>query len=273
MAEKFVAFYDSHVPFHSEEYCERLYEIISKVQPQHVICGGDLFDADGASRWTNEEEHDLLEEYEIADDILVNCRKAAPRTAKFIWCLGNHEDNVLQKGRIDKRIRRLCEWNRHMPEAQNWRQISYSRKENHGGYRIGQQVTFIHGHVAPEQADTPSNTLVQQAMLQNNAEPFSVVICGHTHRPTDLRRIRIGKTYLPNWWLVSGCLCQLDPPRDWMARKRWDLWGNGIVIGEVTPTKSSRKNPNWEIQPILFEMGRKLNNPYEKSKSLCSIFN
>ena len=268
MLEKFVAFYDVHAPFHNNEHLERVYEIISKEQPDHVIMGGDLFDADGASRWSNEEAHDLLEEYEIANDILEKCRKAAPRSAKLIWLLGNHEDNVLQKGRIDKRIRRLCEWKRHMPEAKNWRQIPYSRKENAGCYRIGSQVTFIHGHVAPEQDESPSNTLVQQAILQNNFEPCSIVICGHTHRPTDLRRIRIGKTKLPNWWLVSGCLCQLDPPRDWMSRKRWDLWGNGIVRGAVRPTNSSRKKPQWEVEPIIFEMGRQLNTPNLLTKSL-----
>ncbi len=272
MSEKFVALFDQHAPFQNDEYLEKTYEIISKVKPQHVIIGGDLFDADGASKWNNEEAHDLLEEYEIANKILENCHKAAPRGAKLIWLLGNHEDNVLQKGRIDRRLRRLCEWGRHMSEAKNWQQVPYSREENKGCYRIGRQVTFIHGHVAPEHAESPSNSLVEQAIINNNAEPFSLVICGHSHRPTELKRMRIAKTPLPHWWMVSGCLCQLNPPRDWMARKRWDLWGNGIVVGDVIPTHSSRKDKYWEVEPIIFEMGRKLNNLREKGlENMASI--
>ena len=274
MSERFVYFSDSHARFQDPEAMERTYEVISKVQPDELVMGGDLFDADFASRFGNDEPHDAIDEYETAANILRSARKSAKPTTKCTWLLGNHEDNVARKGRLNRNLQRALEWSRHMEgEDKNWHTIPYGTDEERNCYRIGTQITMIHGDIAPANIHAPSSSLVQQCMRMNGNENQSVVISGHTHRPTGLMRVRIGSVELPNWWCVSGCLCQLNPPREWMKRKRYDNWGNGIVIGEFLRTKSPRKSPNWEIEPVIFNMGREKNLIKEPSDSLRALIN
>ena len=169
------AFYlgDVHVPHHDTESLAWAIDLIEKWKPQHLIFGGDLVDANAASRWPNEYKHTLADEYKWGNQILRDLRMAAPKNRRLVWIWGNHEDNIRAPNRVPKDLRKLVEIEKHVPEYQRWAggargsgekrtlHVPYNRHHIKGAYRIG-QVSFIHGHVTAE------GRLVEQATEMAN---------------------------------------------------------------------------------------------------------
>lgn len=248
--ESFVAFYDPHIPHHSPEVIDWWESQIRDVQPDHLICGGDLFEADAASRWDNENDHDLLDEYQQAQAILQRLREAAPERCKAVWVRGNHDENILTEGRIPKPLRRIADWRQHpkeFPEFARWQQIRY-RNDANAAYRIG-QATFVHGYAA--------SVAGLKRQMYHFAHPWGVVISGHTHRPTELIQAEHVSARLPYWRLSAGCgqdYCD-DSKVQYMRRGDRSNWGHSIVVGEAAPLKSPRHGRYWHAENRILRVG------------------
>lgn len=237
------AFYlgDVHVPHHDPESLAWAIGLIEKWKPQHLIFGGDLLDANAASRWPNEYEHTLEDEYKWGNEILRSLRTAAPRSCKLVWIWGNHEDNIRAANRVPKDLRSLVEVGKHVKEYGNWKHIPYTRHHVRGAYRIG-QVSFIHGH------ETAEGRLDEQAIKMGNHEPFSLTVSGHTHRPTiNIKQIMLRKLGLPHWRADAGCHMKWDSAA-YMKRLDMTMWGHACVLVEAMPLKSPRKTREWQAE-------------------------
>lgn len=90
-----VVFSDPHwVPDHSTIGQEALEQVIRRVKPQLIVCGGDAVDGDTASRFDPTRGHHkrftLREELECVKEHLESIQKIAGK-AQLAWTLGNHD--------------------------------------------------------------------------------------------------------------------------------------------------------------------------------------
>ncbi|MDB4507377.1 metallophosphoesterase [bacterium] len=254
---KFLAFSCIHAPLQSEAHIEEIIKVNQDKKPNEVIMLGDLFEASAASKWGKENAADLIVEYERGNDILESIRKVNP-DAKYTFLEGNHDANILAKGRFEADIRNMLDFN--IPQGykqangnfvqvnreflENWnRNTPYVYHRTRGSYRLG-AVCFAHGFEAGTSSDE------MQAIHFNQLWANSLFISGHTHRPTEGVAKRVMKTKgrgLPFWYLNAGCSCDIDK-MDYMDRKQRGLWGNGYVLGSCDLVKSPRLSKTWEAE-------------------------
>lgn len=231
---KFVAFSCTHFPVHSEEFRQWRLAKIREIRPDVVVNMGDWLDADAASRWPNEHDWTLQQEYDLAAKDARETREAAGPDARLVWLLGNHDANLEAPNRIPKKLRELCSWRQHleMHEAlKDWTIIPYTHRSY---WRLG-QVTFQHG------AQTNVNAERDQAILYG--VPRGLYVMGHTHRP-----IPVSRVILPGKVPVFGLhYCNVGCGADWdrmeyISRSNIALWGRGLLVGDCN---TSQRRNNW----------------------------
>lgn len=255
-AKTLLSFSCTHFPLADETALAWVLDQIEDVKPDYIIHLGDLYEADGASRWGSEYGWTLADEYRAADRWLANVRRAAPEATR-IFLPGNHDDNILAEGRIDKSIRGLVGWdvpqydrsgeqvNRELLE--HW--AIGAKYENHparGVWRFG-QVCYTHGY------STSAAGLKKQTI--RFAWEFGLVVSGHTHRPTENVERLWATTTLPlRYWKADvGCLRELSP--EYVRRQDHDLWGHAVNVTHAVPVKSPRRTCEWESEQRVLRLG------------------
>ncbi len=245
----FAAFSCPHCPLQDKKAVDWMLGRIEKEQPDVVVHLGDGHEADSASRWPSEYDWSLEDEFNEHNKFLVSVRKVTPKS-RHVFLPGNHDANLQEIGRIDKRIRSQCNYRdaKNEPElAEHWEHpCEYVYDRRRGVFRIG-PVAFAHGYECGGNGDE------FQAILLG--VPYGLFIAGHTHRPTPtlMRARRTVAVPLPYWYLNAGCLRDLKPT--YMKRKRSHLWGQGLVLGEAMETKSPRMSRAWDARVEIFRMG------------------
>lgn len=251
-AEKFVAFGCPHFPLQDDVAIAWLIDTIVREKPSVIAHLGDGIEANAASQWDDAKELALAlaDEYEAHDAFLAQIRKAAPR-ARLIVRAGNHESNITRAGRLDPRIRSLCDWRspKNQPELKHWSvggEYKYCRTS--GASWITPQVCVSHGY------ETSKSGLDVEAFyfLKNN--PFSLYVSAHTHRPRPVAEI-IWKGDLPmdRWTANVGTLRDMDSATFMDRNRRWG-WGQACVVGEAMPLKSPRMSKEWSAETRVFRM-------------------
>ena len=246
MNKRFIAFSCTHCPEHDPAAIAFLIDKIREYKPDIIVHLGDGIEADSASRWDSETEYVLETEFKTFSAILNQIRLAGDG-AECVFLEGNHDANLLEIGRIDKGFRSLCDWRRisNIPEMEFWQTpTSYDYDYYRGAYRIG-QVTFAHGYTCGASAG--------KFEAMDFCREFGLYIHGHTHRPHEVKQVMMTQTRPINWWYANaGTLGRLNP--GFMTRKRKSLWGQAIVIGEASDTKSPRTKRHWDAHVDIFRM-------------------
>jgi len=250
-SERFLAFYDLHVPEHDPLVVDKIVAAVKEFEPDHIINGGDGIEAIAASRWPHEKDASLSFELSQLADIKKRIRESAPDKCKFHWVRGNHDDNVIAEGRIPKNLRDLYDWDKNhkiFPEFALWKQHAYETRKSVCTYRIG-QVLFMHGFEASEAR--------LNAQMYEYCDPWGLLVSGHTHRPTELIQAEANKVKIPFWRITSGCGQDFRDAEKvtYMRRKSRANWGHGIVCGDVYPTKSPRAGRYWDAWPVIWSTG------------------
>lgn len=241
----FLAFSCPHCPLHDRDTIAKLIGRIEEIQPDVIVHLGDGHEADGASKFDSEYDFDLLDEFEAHNDFLAQIRKVSRKSRK-VFLPGNHDANLQEWNRIDKRLRTLCDYRDHEPELEHWEQpCQYIYDKRRGVFRLG-PVSFGHGYEHGQNGDE------FQALLLG--VPFGLHVTGHTHRPTPMvqRCYRTKAVPLPYWFANPGCLREMKPK--YMERKRSHQWGHGFVTGETPMLKSPRMSRMWEARVEIFKM-------------------
>lgn len=225
-----------HTPFQNEDSVAWALKTLAdlKPRPRRLYMGGDVFDANAASRHPNAHDIELEAEYESGARLLASLREAVPYRCSYRWTLGNHEDNilVLDERRIDKRLHSLVHWNKSpfKDEFMRWRQFPYI-KSAEGCDQLG-QVIFIHGFDCGVTSDDLEALQFAGTILGGRAH--RLVIRGHTHHPVAVTQcLRTRTVPLPFWYANAGTLGPLQPL--YMTRKSAFRWGPAIVFGEADP--------------------------------------
>lgn len=242
-----LAFSCPHCPLQDPDAVGWLLERVKAIQPATIVCLGDLFEADSASRWPSEYKWTLEQEYESANAFLKSIREAAP-DARRVFIEGNHDANINEPNRLPEEVRGLCDYRResNCPELyHHWlKPTRYEFHRNRGVWRLG-QVSFCHGF------DRPDKRL---ATYLNNE--YGLFVFGHTHRPTPpgpAVQVRMTeKMPLRFWYANAGCIRDLNP--NYTKRKDTELWGQGLVWGTAEPVRNSRRKVRWTCTTEVFRM-------------------
>lgn len=213
-----------------------------------MICLGDLLESDAASRFPNEASWTLRDEYESAADYLQQVMEVGGNEAEYVWLHGNHDDNIRAKGRIDPRIRDLCDWDHDRTLGtllKSWKQVPYSARQS---YRLG-PVTFAHG------AQHGVNSDRDQAVLYGTEN--GLYVSGHTHRGRDVQQaLMTSKIPLRYWFANAGCT--VDWKRlSYMDRKSVATWTHGYVYGESNATqhRANFASIQWDARHVVHKRG------------------
>ena len=105
----------THSPLHDQDAIDWAIGIAEDRQPDVLIHLGDFLEADAASRWPSEYDFTLADEFREADRVLSDLRRVTPNS-KHVLLVGNHDANVQEINRIDKKLRGLVDWRRNMQE-------------------------------------------------------------------------------------------------------------------------------------------------------------
>lgn len=242
----FVAYSCVHFPNVHRESERRLFDWIADNRPDVVVMLGDLFDGSAASRWPNEDDWGLHEEYCQAARHLETVRSLCPGS-RHVWLLGNHEQNTLDPNRIPKRLRGLTDFRLgHTPlgdEARHWKILPYSHRQV---YRLG-PVSFQHG------AEHGSRSGLRLAQLY--APENGLLVYGHTHRPVAPVQPDISPGVpLRKWYANAGCMCDWDKMQ-YTYRLNTATWGHGMVVGVANDAqrRTTFATKQWDAETVVWE--------------------
>ena len=248
---RFLAFSCVHAPYTSEAGKSWLLNQIEDWKPTHVVCLGDLFDAEAASVHPGEAEHELADEYAYAATLLHDIRAIVPK-AEHIWMHGNHDDNIIKSDprRVPKALRSVVHWNENRiwgDEFRAWKQYPYIKAAK-GIYTLG-QVIFCHGFDAAGNSDELEGL---QLNYLTGGHPWRLSVRGHTHRPVGVTQAkRSQRVLLPHYYANAGTIGFGDQQPEYMTRKDVSTWGTGVVVGEAKLGRVARMTaPEWEAELV-----------------------
>jgi predicted MPP superfamily phosphohydrolase len=227
------------LPVHDEATRQWRLDQIERFQPDYIINLGDWLDADAATRWPNEHEWTLADEYRLLAKDAREISLRAPQAQK-VWLLGNHDDNLRAPNRIPKKLREVCSWEQN-PDVQaaldGWKTIPYSERHY---FRLG-HVTFRHGCSAAVNCDRNG------AMLHGVVNGLTVG--AHTHRPVQPTQVILpGKLPLPYWYANVGCGADWNK-MEYVTRSNIALWGHAVGLIQVNlKPRSSAVGCQWECE-------------------------
>jgi hypothetical protein len=249
---KAIIFGCTHMPFHDGAAIDWLLSRIAKERPDHVAFIGDALEGNAASRWPDAIELNvsLEAEFTALNTFLADVRKASPKSERR-FLAGNHDNNLLGKGRIDQRVRSLCDWKseKNVPEwkAGQWKITpDYAFCRSRGAGWLGQQICVSHGY------ETTATRMDREALYYTATSPNSLYISAHTHRVEHPKQVAWGDLPMGRWRANVGCLRDLKP--GYMERKATWNWSHGLVFVEFTPLKSPRMHREWEARTEIFKM-------------------
>lgn len=234
---------DPHCPGASAKALTWALGKVSEFKPDYMIVGGDVFEADAASRFQNEQKYDLLAEYEAGAKWLNLVHGATP-DAEHVWLHGNHERNLMAPGRLDSRVRRVAHWNvsEWRESFLRWRQYEYDFSPR-GCLQLG-QVIFYHGFDGSEEY----NAL--RMINATGGHAHRLVVGGHTHRPKPPTQLMRTRTIPMQAWYANGGT--LGPTRpEWTTRQCTHEWAPGVVLLELQMGRSCQPERNWDCEVEL----------------------
>lgn len=213
---------DVHFPHHSESALAILYAITKELQPNLIVCHGDLVDATKLSQKFEQDPQNTTtfqDELKDAGRHLGIMASLAPDSERW-YILGNHED----------RLRRLV-WNlcKTLPEHQLF-QLPTIREAlrwesllglGDSGFELieGKRVLFDklvlkHGDMVRQQSAYTARGELEKYQKSG--------ISGHTHRRGVFEKRDLNGFHA---WFEHGCLCDLDP-----AYVTDPNWQQGFVV-------------------------------------------
>lgn len=234
----FLAFSCIHRPIHDEESVQWLIEQVRERQPSHLICLGDMFDAECLGRWVKSGQIDLQDEYDSAAELLAQLKDASPKS-KRVWMMGNHEQRMFRSDW--SALSSVLDYRKRIEGAKAWKHFDYEYDPRHT-FQLG-QVTFYHGFV------TGVGSVKKESVKLG--VPFGITISGHTHRPHPVHRLSFGTTQVPYWHLNSGAFIG---EADYSATVDDSMWGTGIAIGEAETKRRYDGRQNWRAELLLHKM-------------------
>lgn len=243
------------MPYQSERALERLFEELKGRRLTHFIHLGDVVDAEAASVHQDDPEgHTLLEEFQVAADMLRRIRKHLPSDCELVLFDGNHDDNIQRPDarRIPKPLRGLCNPRKVegvSEEYKKWKHIPY-RHGRRGCYELGSLI-FAHGYSAAANSDELE--AVQLAMACGG-HAHRLVVRGHTHRPKAPTQCRRSMRVALPWHYANVGHMAFDKRAAYTNRFDIQQWGRACLVGECKMGRPGRLGSKaWNAEIISLD--------------------
>ena len=218
--QKMLVFSDVHIPYHSVESLEIMFEFIKDKNIDGILINGDLLDFYGVSRFDrNPTKPKMKEEIEMAKEFFMWLRQEF--TCPIYYKLGNHEDRwekyLMSKapeifGIEDFKIEKILDLEDH----------GITMIDSKALIKFG-KLNIIHGHELGESIFSPVNP-ARGLFLKTKCS----TLAGHNHQTSEHHENNMNSDPMACWSL--GCLCDLRPEYRPFAFTKWN---HGFAIIEL----------------------------------------
>ena len=218
MSQRTLILSDIHSHHHDSKAVQAAYEYSLDYDPEVIIWNGDIFDFEAPSRYAKAPEllNTLQSEIDVGVDIMARFRAAHP-AASMIFIAGNHEDRLRQMLMADGAALRSL---RSLEYTKLLRLDTLNFVAAHEyGYQLRYHGAIIeHGDLARKGGGATAKGMLESRGMSG--------VSGHTHRLAHLRKTTAAGR---QFWIESGCLCDLHPS---YCKSQPD-WQHGFVVGEI----------------------------------------
>lgn len=188
---------------------------VKNMKPAIVCLNGDIFDGAKASRWGSAEWNTLPsvnDELRACREYLAKIKAVAPKKARFIFVMGNHDNRF---------IRKLCEGS---PEFSGV--FGFDLRDHFPGWEFCYRFTVNPGK--DSMTDFVHNWANGTHAAYNNVLRSGCnYVTGHTHRLLDRPFMdRTGRRY----GIETGTLTDIDGPQSYYVAGRPVDWGSGFPV-------------------------------------------
>lgn len=221
---------DNHIPFQDSRSEKLLFGFVEMLQPQMILCHGDLLDCYSISRFEKDPSLrvSLQDEVDMAAAHLAAIGALAPKAEKH-FILGNHEDRlrrIIWKAAEKHDLRELLGLQsiRNALEWSNLLDLGASQWTCHDGKLVlFDKLIAKHGDVVRKHSSYTARAEYERYSKSG--------ISGHTHRA--------GEYSVRDWngqhgWWELGCLCDLNP--SYMDDPNWQ---QGFIVVTWADDRSS----------------------------------
>ncbi len=234
-----IVFGCTHMPFSDKKYCDWLIDKVGEVQPDVLVCNGDLFDQAGLSKFAKHNVPTLEAEYQAANQFIQRLNELHdPTVKKSVMNMGNHCSRCLREeyGTLSS----LLDYRKHVSEMSHWDTSRQYRRRVKDTFQFG-QVTIYHGFE------------VSQAGIKREATNLAtlggLVIGSHTHRGMGPTMLTAGGN-LPIG--ISYCNTGCGISDDVQYFQTWNVseWNRGLVLVNANTERRNRNTPFWNAEFI-----------------------
>lgn len=233
-SKKLLVFSDVHIPYHSVEALETMFEFADKQDIDAILINGDLLDFYGISRWDKDpSKPKMREEIDMAKEFFTYLRDRYK--CPIYYKLGNHEDRwekfLISKapellGIDEFRLERILNLEFHSINLIASKQLIKYGKLN-----------IIHGHEMGESIFSPVNP-ARGLFLKAKCS----TLAGHNHQTSAHHENNVSGDAMACWSL--GCLCDLSPEYRPFAFTKWN---HGFAIVNILSENGDFSVNNYRI--------------------------
>lgn len=235
---------DIHIPRHHRQLCNVLIDIMTDLQPDTILDGGDIISADCLSLYPKKHEQlvGLQYELDLAFNWMVRVNSAVPSARKILL-----KDNHFWRRLEDKKKGEVWLEDLDATDGTKLLRLESLKWEPMVEYLWKNTILFMHGDDKDGSGDCPSNRV--RKLVQTNG--LSVVryhthVTGievHRHMTKELMAIQI------------GAFEDLDHKDNYMKHPITSNWSTSAGIFYL-----SKKDSSFLFTPILFRDGKAVVN-------------
>lgn len=233
-----------HHPIADPKAIRFLHDQIEEFKPDVLVNLGDWYDGEGWSRWDNENDWSVCDEYRAARDH-ARVLNSFSFIKEFIWLYGNHESNLQEPGRVKRSNRQMLHWRDWSPESgglrdevRHWRiREAYGARER---FSIG-PITFVHG--------TKASVYSARDEARMHGSHMGLTVSAHSHRPVDVTRdVQAGSIPADLWFANVGTGIDVDRAR-YTNRLNVQAWGMAVCKIEIHTKDKTMLREGRKIYP------------------------
>lgn len=235
----FIAWPDTHLPFHDKAAVETALKIVEWYKPEVVVILGDFLDCTPVSHWLDNKKKTreglrLSDDYRLGNELLDHITSLS-NCKHLVYIEGNHEDWINDAIERNPEFEGMIELDKGLRFNQRRKDgLKITHKKYNECFNLG-KLWFTHG----------TYTGMHHAKRHVEAYGRSIVY-GHLHdvqmhikvSPIDINEKHMG--------LSLGCLADKNPK---FMENRPNNWVHCIGVGTV------RKDSTFNIDPVIISNG------------------
>lgn len=222
--KRFFLGFDRHTPEHDPVVDEIALAFIRDFKPHIRVAGGDWQTVDQISKFNNESETTLEDEFRDNEAAL-----AAYGITHYL--MGNHEERLQRIGLVDRRLRSLLNLKKNLHLTERKIKLLPYHPEK-GVLRFG-ELKVLHGFYANEY------------MAKKTALIYGTCVFGHAHR---FQTFQPKQAFYNRVGCAIGMLGSIHP--SWIEHRAPLGWAQGFAFGYL------HKNGHFDLYPVRIINGR-----------------